>query len=133
VAPFFDGADRTIYRNLYVPLGFGRASRQKLVHNLETQHQSLKGLQQSVVQFSRDTSALALARLEVGLKLPVQLAHPQEVEGENREERRNREECPSPPCGPPGRVDRDANDRARLAPESADRCALNLEEVLPGR
>jgi hypothetical protein len=59
IATFIDSSNRAIDRATQVMLGLRGTRRQKFVRHLKAQHQSLKALQQSVMQVPRDARPLA--------------------------------------------------------------------------
>jgi hypothetical protein len=57
--------------------GFGRTLREQVRNRLKTEQQSVKTLQQSVVQFPRDARALREPFFKPGIQLTGQREHPE--------------------------------------------------------
>ena len=58
---------------------FGRSAREQVVSCLKAEHESVKSLQQRIVQVSSDASALADAFFQAQIELPCDLMDPDSV------------------------------------------------------
>ena len=74
-----DGLRRLIDRALKGLLGIGRARSEQLANRLKAKQQSLKALQQCVVQITCDAGALGDALLQARVECPRDLTQPQSI------------------------------------------------------
>ena len=79
VPAFGDRLRRLLNRTIQFLFRLCRALRQQVRHRLESQQQTMKALEQRVVQLAGDAGALADARLERHVECVLHLTHPELV------------------------------------------------------
>src|ERR1700678_4303780 len=113
-------------------LRFLRTLRQHVLRRLQVEQQSLKTLQQGVVQFAGNTGALAQAFLNPHIKLPGDLVKPQAIQEPCEASQCNYGRQLKPPCLPESRLNPEGYIRLGAVPQTVAVGGYHPESVGAG-